>query len=58
VSRAPDHVGSHRFEDEPRRQDADAADGATAQSWWQWLAVGLLLVCWIAEASMCADRGF
>jgi hypothetical protein len=24
----------------------------------QWLAVGMLLVCWIAEASLCGQRGF
>jgi hypothetical protein len=24
----------------------------------QWLAVGALLLCWIAEASLCAARGF
>jgi len=44
VNRAPD-----RTEDEPRE------DPAT--SLWQWIAVGLLLLCWIAEASMCAERG-
>ena len=28
------------------------------QTFWQWFAVGLLLFCWCAEASMCAQRGF
>jgi hypothetical protein len=28
------------------------------QKLWHWFAVGLLAFCWIAEASMCADRGF
>jgi hypothetical protein len=23
-----------------------------------WLAIGVLLFCWIAEATMCAARGF
>jgi len=23
-----------------------------------WLAVGVLVVCWVAEASLCAARGF
>jgi hypothetical protein len=45
MSRAPDHTEPASRED-------------TATSPWQWIAVGLLLLCWIAEASMCADRGF
>jgi hypothetical protein len=28
------------------------------QRFWQWFAVGVLLFCWIAEATMCAVRGF
>jgi hypothetical protein len=28
------------------------------QVFWQWFAIGVLVLCWIAEASMCADRGF
>ena len=28
------------------------------QRFWQWFAVGVLVFCWIAEASMCAMRGF
>jgi hypothetical protein len=27
-------------------------------SFWHWFAIGVLLFCWIAEASMCAERGF
>jgi hypothetical protein len=23
-----------------------------------WLAVGVLIVCWVAEASLCGARGF
>jgi hypothetical protein len=45
VSRSPD-----------RAENASPDDPGT--STWQWIAVGLLLLCWIAEASMCADRGF
>ena len=45
MSRAPDHTENESRED-------------SAASPWQWIAVGLLLLCWIAEASMCADRGF
>ena len=27
-------------------------------AFWHWFAMAVLLFCWIAEASMCADRGF
>jgi hypothetical protein len=27
-------------------------------AFWPWFAVGVLLFGWIAEASMCAQRGF
>jgi len=29
-----------------------------AQKFWQWFAVGMLIFCWLAEASMCGLRGF
>jgi hypothetical protein len=38
-------------------RDAEPDDDS-ASSFWHWFAVGVLLFCWIAEASMCADRGF
>jgi hypothetical protein len=28
------------------------------QMFWQWFAIGVLLFCWIAEATLCAQRGF
>jgi hypothetical protein len=28
------------------------------QKLWPWLAVGVLVVCWIGEATLCAARGF
>ena len=28
------------------------------QAFWHWFAVGVLVFCWIAEATMCAERGF
>ena len=36
------------------RNDADAR----LQKFWQWFAVVALLFCWIAEATLCAERGF
>jgi len=38
----------------PGKKDESERD----QAFWQWFAVGLLLFCWCAEASMCAQRGF
>jgi len=45
------------------REETEARPGSTAkepalQSLWQWLAIGVLVCCWIAEASLCAERGF
>jgi hypothetical protein len=30
----------------------------TTHKLWPWIAVGILVVCWIGEASLCAARGF
>ena len=38
----------------PRRPDNDGSP----QAFWHWFAVGVLLFCWIAEATLCAQRGF
>ncbi len=40
------------------RREAPDADGDRIQAMWHWIAVGTLLCCWIAEASMCGARGF
>lgn len=36
----------------------DHDDDHGLQTFWQWFAVGVLLLCWIAEATLCAERGF
>jgi hypothetical protein len=36
------------------REDPDDSMAA----FWQWFALAILLFAWIAEATMCADRGF
>lgn len=41
----------------PIARDAREAD-TLVQRFWQWFAVAALLFCWIAEATMCAERGF
>jgi len=28
------------------------------QTFWSWFAVAVLVFCWIAEATLCAERGF
>ena len=38
---------------EPRTEEGDSEG-----SFWQWFALGALLFAWIAEAMMCAERGF
>lgn len=42
-----------RGEEEHERDDSHGL-----QTFWQWFAVGVLLFCWIAEATLCAQRGF
>ena len=42
----------------PDRTEDSAPREETAQVVWHWFAIGLLVICWIAEAAMCADRGF
>jgi hypothetical protein len=45
---------------EDRRDTAsDCAETEDDQSiFWVWFALGVLLFCWLAEATMCAERGF
>jgi hypothetical protein len=33
-------------------------DGDLSRNFWPWFALGVLLFSWIAEATMCAVRGF
>ena len=38
---------------------SDCSQNEDGQStFWFWFALGVLLFCWIAEATMCAERGF
>jgi len=42
-----------------RRDPApDPAEDDSQSAFWLWFAIGVLMFCWIAEASMCAVRGF
>ena len=58
-------VPTHFMDEKPevrepaRRDESDAeADEQSHSIFWHWFALAVLLFCWIAEASMCADRGF
>jgi hypothetical protein len=44
--------------DPPQRDAAPEEANDEPSSLWSWFAIGVLLFCWIAEASMCAERGF
>jgi hypothetical protein len=41
--------------DEPRDS---ASEQDSASTFWHWFALAVLLLAWIAEATMCAERGF
>jgi hypothetical protein len=38
--------------------DDEGSSMQDSRAQWPWLAVAVLLFCWIAEASLCAARGF
>jgi len=40
------------------RSASPAAEDRPVQTFWHWFAVGVLVFCWVAEATMCALRGF
>lgn len=40
--------------DNPSRQ---SATDESRSGWWQWLAIGVLLACWLAEANLGAGQG-
>lgn len=41
----------------PRAEPTPDADDDSRASVWQWLAIAVLLACWLAEASLCAGPG-
>ena len=44
---------------ERRDTGSDCSENDDGQSiFWVWFALGVLLFCWLAEATMCAERGF
>ena len=55
-----DFMRESQDQETPRATDAPrpGAEEDSRTGLWQWLAVGLLLACWLAEATLCAGRGF
>jgi len=53
LEREPDDRDGSR----PSERESDEKDDSLA-AFWQWFALAVLLFAWIAEATMCADRGF
>ena len=62
MSAMPEDFMGSRVDDRVREQGRHAADreevDTPAQKFWLWFALGALVFCWIAEATMCAERGF
>jgi len=53
----------NEFSERREREQREAAPESATEdegvsSFWAWFALGVLMFCWIAEASMCAERGF
>ena len=45
--------------DEPsgrERPESSRPDDKPVAAFWQWFALGVLILCWLAEASLCAAR--
>ena len=41
----------------PDNPSTPAEANESRAGWWQWLAIGVLLACWLAEATLCAGQG-
>lgn len=44
--------------DQPDAGGEEPASADAGASWWQWLAIGILVGCWLAEATWCMENGF
>jgi hypothetical protein len=61
MSAAPEYFMNESSNTREGQRDAapqSATDEESDSTFWVWFAVGVLMFCWIAEASMCALRGF
>ena len=41
----------------PGNPSQQAETDESRAGWWQWLAIGVLLACWLAEATLCTGQG-
>ena len=53
-----EHRGSVTREEPQPAVDGSEDENDSLATFWQWFALAVLLFAWIAEATMCADRGF
>jgi hypothetical protein len=44
--------------DEESRSAKESAASDSGGTFWQWLAIGLLVGCWLAEATWCIEAGY
>lgn len=44
--------------EKPETRDSEKRESDPMATFWHWFALGALLFAWIAEATMCAERGF
>ncbi len=59
MSAAPQYLGLPMQSHESRKPESRPdSEEHSQQTFWQWFAVGVLIFCWIAEATLCAERGF
>ena len=43
---------------ESQRPETPAGEDEKSAGIWPWLALGGLVLCWLAEAALCSARGF
>jgi hypothetical protein len=51
-------VPGHFMNEKPETREPLAEENDSEGTFWHWFALGALLFAWIAEATMCAERGF
>jgi hypothetical protein len=56
VSAVPEDFMSSPDDREPQGAAPPPAEEEAAENFWQWVALIVLLGCWLAEASMCAPN--
>ena len=58
MSAVPEDFMRERGEPSGRESpETSRPDDKPVAAFWQWIALGVLILCWVAEASLCAARG-